>query len=101
MTKGRGETVESVTFNSYETRVSLDVSLHDMDDEIIRIRYSYSHEGLDDVPESQISQNPPPGHVSFVTRSSLTMPLDKAVILSSAEEDGTSRFFILRAEIVK
>lgn len=97
----KDETGKTITIDSYSTGVKLEVLLFDMNDDRIRIRYSYKHDGLDDIPDSQTSQEPPSGRISFVTRSSLTMPLDKTIVISSSEEAETSIFFILRAEIVK
>lgn len=101
MIKTGKEPVESVQFSPYSTRVRLEVLLIDMNDDKIRIRYSYKYDGLSDLPDTQTPQESPPGNISFTTQSSLTLPLNKPIILSSSEEAGTSMFFILRAQIVK
>jgi len=101
MSKTSKGTVESVSYSSYSTSVDFNVRLYDMNDDRIRMSFEYKYRGLDTSSEACVSQESPPDTVEFSAQSSPTIPLDKAIIISSSQEEGTSMFFILRTERIK
>ena len=97
----KDQTGKTITIEPYSTLVKFEVVLSDKNGDGIQMFFQYHHDGLSDIPDDKMPRESPPETVSYFTQSSITMPLDKPIIVSRSQNTGTSLFFILRAEIVK